>query len=314
LFCVSPTAKRWLWRAVKTAIVLAIFAGVGWTLYRNLEQLDTSTLTVDPLRLSLAGVFYLLALFPWALYWWWSLRALGQRPAFWSAVRAYYISHLGKYVPGKAMVPILRTGLIRGPEVRAGVTVVTVFYETLTVMAAGVCFAALAVTETLWLTEQWLVLIVVLLLIAIFLSPRLFNWLAARLAARFRGPGSEPAPPLPVVVFLGGLGLGALSWLGLGLSLWAAIRAVSEVPLEPMAIMLCTAFVALATVAGFVTPAPGGLGVREWILMELLTIDLGPGPAGIVAILLRVTWIIAELAAAGVLYPAGLVFSKKVRP
>jgi hypothetical protein len=67
-------------------------------------------------------------------------------------------------------------------------------------------------------------------------------------------------------------------------------------------------------VAGFVTPSPGGLGIREWILMELLTPSLGPGPAGIAAILLRVTWIVAELVAAGILWPAPMVFSKKAEP
>ena len=70
----SPNAKRWLWRSVKAAVVLAIFAGVGWTLFRNLEQLDTRALAWNPAWLVLAGVFYLLGLFPCAHFWRWSLR------------------------------------------------------------------------------------------------------------------------------------------------------------------------------------------------------------------------------------------------
>jgi len=42
-----------------------------------------------------------------------------------------------KYVPGKALVVILRAGLIRSRRVNAVVAAISVFYETLTMMAVG---------------------------------------------------------------------------------------------------------------------------------------------------------------------------------
>ncbi len=59
-----------------------------------------------------------------------------------NTLRAYYIGHLGKYVPGKAMVVILRTVMVRGHRVDAAVAAVSVFFETLTMMAVGAFMAA----------------------------------------------------------------------------------------------------------------------------------------------------------------------------
>jgi len=99
----------------------------------------------------------------------------------------------------------------------------------------------------------------------------------------------------------------------LGVSLWTLIQAV--VPEAPpwawQTWARYTAFVALAYVAGFiVAPAPGGLGVRELILQQLLTPELAqsssPEQAGamavVVALLLRLVWTIAEVVVAGTLY------------
>ena len=41
------------------------------------------------------------------------LRETGQKVQFGEAVRAFYISQLGKYVPGKWMVILLRRVLLR---------------------------------------------------------------------------------------------------------------------------------------------------------------------------------------------------------
>ena len=66
----------------------------------------------------------------------------GKTSACGRAAGLSIIGHLGKYVPGKAMVVILRAGMIRGPGVDAPLAVVSVFFETLTMMAVGALMAA----------------------------------------------------------------------------------------------------------------------------------------------------------------------------
>ena len=82
-------------------------------------------------------MLYLVGLLPEGLFWQRALRAMGQEAPLGRTLRAYYIGHLGKYVPGKAMVVVLRTGLICGPGVDAGIAAASVFLETLTMMAVG---------------------------------------------------------------------------------------------------------------------------------------------------------------------------------
>jgi hypothetical protein len=305
--------RHWLWRLAKGLLVVVVLVAVTWTFYQNFQLVEWAALDWQPEWLVLSGASYFLALSCCAVFWWLALRAQGQRPGFFLAFRAYHVSHLGKYAPGKALGPFIRTLLVRGPGVQTSVALVTVFYETLTVMGVGAIVGALWLPG--WLTglRQVLLLILLLGLGAFFLSPPVFNRLSARVAARFQSPGAEPPRPLGAGVLLLGIALGAVNLLFLGLGLLAAIQAVQETPADLRLVVECTGVVALATVLGFVTPAPGGLGVREWLIAEMLGPQLGPGPATIVAILLRLTGIVTELLVAGVLYPAPLVFSEKAR-
>ena len=66
-------------------------------------------------------------------------RAAGTRvtPTWSDILRAYNVGHLGKYVPGKMMVPVLRSGLLQGPDMSPGKVVISVVYETISTMAVG---------------------------------------------------------------------------------------------------------------------------------------------------------------------------------
>ena len=72
----------------------------------------------------------------------------------------------------------------------------------------------------------------------------------------------------------------------------AGADAADRLGLAPVVI----ASVALATVAGFVVAVlPGGLGVREGVLMSALAPALGSDHAVVAALLLRLVWVVAEL-------------------
>jgi uncharacterized membrane protein YbhN (UPF0104 family) len=72
--------------------------------------------------------------------------------------------------------------------------------------------------------------------------------------------------------------------------------------------LVCTAYVSVSYVAGFLTlPAPGGLGVREVIMQQLLLQELtakvdadsAASQAVVVALSLRLIWTVSELILAG---------------
>jgi uncharacterized membrane protein YbhN (UPF0104 family) len=97
-------------------------------------------------------------------------------------------------------------------------------------------------------------------------------------------------------------------WSLLGISLWATLCSMPGYgpdQVNPItSLPLVTATVCLAMVAGFLSLLPGGVGVREYIIMTLMAPTFGPVDAIVSAVLLRVVWMGAEVLLAGLLYVA----------
>ena len=120
---------RWGWPVAKALLAVAILLGVGREFAVNLGRLDLAELTVQPAWLALSAALYVLALAGSAWYWYHLLQVFGERPRLLPTFRAYYLGHLGKYVPGKAWALLLRGQLVRGPgtDVRLGVAIISAF-------------------------------------------------------------------------------------------------------------------------------------------------------------------------------------------
>jgi hypothetical protein len=299
---------------LRIVLAVAIVLGVGWQFARLLAQPE---LWERPWRLrfdwlAICVGCYVFGLACWGAFWLRLLHRVGRRPPAGAAFRAYYLSHLGKYVPGKAWAILMRTAFL--PGVRPGVAALTAAYETLTTMAAGALIAA-AVIPWLLVGQESLgaQAFGLLALAGLPLLPGVFNWLIARVAAPF----VDPADPLPRVRWTAlpeGILITSGGWVLLGISMLALVQAL--VPGPPAAsaefAIRCVAFNALSYVAGFLAlPAPGGLGVREAILQQLLAAelrtthpdgDIAAGLAALTAIVLRLVWTATDLLAAGVTY------------
>jgi glycosyltransferase 2 family protein len=306
----NPTAKhgrRWPILAVKLLIVGLVVWFIRRTIVDAWKELENHSLHVDYAWLAAAGGFYLLGTLFCGIFWHRILRAMGQEIGFWKSLRAFYLGHLGKYVPGKAMVVILRAGMIRGPGVDAPLAVVSVFLETLTMMAVGAMMGASVVA--VWFHGKPLLFWAAIGMTAVAGLPTLPP--VFRTVVRVVNLGRLPPALLQKVdslgygtIFLGWV-LNVIGWTILGLSYWATLRALgaaSENPLDQL--HLYTASVALATVVGFISLVPSGAVVREAALSQatkLMLPNVGDTIALVAAILLRLVWLAAELAVLGVL-------------
>ncbi|WP_419581166.1 hypothetical protein [Stieleria magnilauensis] len=92
-------------------------------------------------KIGLAAVFYGLGLIPGGLVLYEGTRVLGYRVGLQDALSAQVVGHLGKYVPGKAMVVVIRAGRLAGVGVPVVAGSIAVFLETLTMMAVGAALA-----------------------------------------------------------------------------------------------------------------------------------------------------------------------------
>ncbi len=308
----SSVWSRW-WPWAKGLLAVVIVGSVGWQFARLLRgpELWEHSWRLHLGWLVVAVLVYNLAFaFP-AFFWSRLLRVYGARPTPAAAARAYFVSHLGKYVPGKAWALVVRAALIRSSGVSAGLAALTATYETLTLMASGallavVLLSALALEEA----DRWSA-VGLLALAGIPILPGVFNRLVALVTRKWRTAGDPPLPRLRSTTLLSGLALTTCTWALMGLSLGATLQALRPDGLawDFNTWARHTAYVALAYVAGFLTlPAPGGLGVRELILQRMLTPELSrhlpaseaAALAVIVVLLLRLTWTVAEVFAAGV--------------
>ena len=108
-------------------------------------------------------------------------------------------------------------------------------------------------------------------------------------------------PPLPRSATLRDYALpavmGVAQWLAAGASLWCLARSISEspaeVPLTQLPLYISIAALSM-TVAYLALLAPGGLGVREGLLLATLGPTLGP-KAAVVSVGLRVVQVACEV-------------------
>lgn len=306
-----PTPWQRAWPILKLLFAVAILVAVGWQFARYLRNLDLHELEFRPAWLALSAILYLAFLASSCWFWQRLLAHFGHRPPVRMIARAYYVSQLAKYVPGKAWTLWLRGGLVATPELHLGLAIATSFYEVLTTMAAGALLAAIAflVQPPPALSIEVHPVLAGLILVGLCgmpLLPVVFNRLMGRFAKKLQTEDAEPLPKIGVGMLLEGLAITACGWCLLGMSVWASLAAVlpEPPPFDPSMWLRCLGAIGLAYVGGFlVFVLPSGVGVRETALVELLSFA---GPQSLVAaaaLLMRLIWTVAEVIIAAVLYP-----------
>ena len=249
-------------------------------------------------RIGLASLLYAIGMLPPAMLLRSALRSLGQTTSVRTAVAAQLLGHAGKYVPGKAMVIILRAGALSQDGVRALPATVSIFLETFLMMAVG---ASLGAVVVIWLpVPRWIALLSAGVAVAACLptTPPVLRQVAKRIT---HSDDLASKSTIDWKLFAAGWGWSLLSWLLVGASfamLIAAIPGPHQLPPPPQLFAIATAAISLAVVAGFASLIPGGAGVRELVLTTILGVSIGPAQGILSAILARVVYMAVEAALA----------------
>jgi hypothetical protein len=296
--------RKWWW-LIKALLVVAILAAIARAAIRDLRRPEVWQLELHPGWLALCALCYLGGLGCSAIYWCTLLTDLGQCPSYRKAICAHFIGQMGKYLPGKAWALFLRSNIVRSPQVRVGVAVLTSFYEVFVTMAVGALLAAVLFGlqipsftgvrhefgEQIWGVfvgkeagtapvdprAPMLGAICLFLAIAIPSLPPVFHRLVQRIAIPFRdADAAGPVPTPHTRSMIKGVLITPACWLLMGVSVWTALRATRLAPpLSGETLLRYTSYLALAYVSGFVILwMPSGLGVREAVLVLLLVPDL----------------------------------------
>lgn len=294
---------NWL-RYAKWLVYLLVIGSIAFTIWKGVTEIRNSSISVQDFNwkwLPLACAFYFCSISISWLYWHLVLIGLGQRPKLSHSFPAFMVGQLGKYFPGKALVVIIRTSIIAGPNVQRAVAATSVFIETLTYMAVG---AGVACVLMIFFVDvgPWLILLGCggILAAGLPIFPPVFRRLVKLVRLDKLSPKIGVAVAnLKTRTAVLGWCLLPFSWLLVGLSLWSIIQltGIGSVPINEFPRL--TACAALAIVVGFLSMMPGGLGVREIVLVALLS-PLDPevfttATTLIVAVTLRLCWLSTEL-------------------
>ncbi len=298
----TPNVRKTLKIAVKTIVGIVVVAATAIRLRSSWNDLVSrgETPTIDWSWFSIAAVAYLLGLLAFGFYYRLILNASAAPIGLLAAERAYLISHLGKYVPGKALVVVMRVGLSTPFGARASTAAVATFYETLVMMAVGGWFAlaAAAAAGDLKPNADAAIALGLALIFSVFVEPRVFPSVAKLVSSPIPGVGPESFPRFSYRLLAEGAGIAAVGWLCWGASLTFIVASIGHVStISFQTACRLAAATAFATVAGFAVPvSPGGLGVRELLIARAATPAIGADRAILAAVLLRLSWIACEVA------------------
>ncbi len=297
-------------------IISAVYCVVF--LVENLSSLPSLDWTSPRIYLSFSGAVgaYLVSLMVSFATWHLILRAVGEKSAVVAALGIGMISQFAKYVPGNVAHLIGRIALAQRygfGSVRVGLS--------MAIEIGGAALAGFTIAAFAFVIEGPPRLagasqLPSPLVLALFASgSAIVALVAAQVLKRWRpeflrrqldqAAVSAPRATTLVICFL----LYLLVFLILGLMLYLVVRGVFDG--TPAPYWLLAGVFALAWVAGFLTPgAPGGLGVREALLLVSLDPLYGAGPALGMTIGLRIVTTVGDILALLV----GFLFHRLARP
>lgn len=245
--------------------------------------------------LAAATILYMATLVAGAAAWTAFLRVAGQQATWRQTTWIVLRSSVAKYLPGNVGHYIGRVVLGKLASFKSGPMLVSLVLEGVLTTASGLLFVLLTAPRSLrrageplrsWIEEIGTPEILLISLGVAVLVLAVASWWGGRRAwTKTRRPNRvAPAQAVPLLGFGVALLLGNFVLLGAGLTLLAR----GALGTSPGSFWWIAPAFATAWIAGFVTPgSPGGLGVREAVLVTSLGLAVGPGPALGLALLSR---------------------------
>ena len=290
----GANAGWWRW-----ALSLLVLAAVAWQLVVAGKDLAANPVALAPLPLlgAVAGLatYLVVACELWRRL----VLALGARIGYLDAFAVVFRSNLAKYLPGGVWNLVGRVVLAEKAGVPKLACTISLLMETAcqVVGAMVVGLLTLPVFATGTLADPRL-LAVAILAVALGMHPRVLNgWLA--LGQRLTGR-ELPRLPFGYGFILVMLTCYALNWLLLGSAFALLGQALSGATLAlPKLGLLVGAFAVAWNFGVFAFFLPAGLGAREAVLLMLLGTAFPPGWPAALALVARVWFTLAEVAAFG---------------
>lgn len=227
--------------------------------------------------------------------WYVSLKTLDLHPPYISALKTYFISIMGKYIPGKVFMVISRMYLFKQYK-KNHIVLLSFFIEQSLFLLSIIIFLALS---TFWVPvnkisviyEYKYIFVLLFVLIIVVLIPRNLYFLMNKFSSAYnkllkKDIDFKVIKKIKISNFYKIILIDILNWLILGLALFIFINSFFNVDLKNFFIFVN--IYAIASFIGLISVfAPSGIGVREGIMAFLFNYFVSPEVALIIPIMAR---------------------------
>jgi uncharacterized membrane protein YbhN (UPF0104 family) len=290
--------RRWV-QAVLTAMLVGF---ASWYLWRQWRQASAVPLrvSIDPIRLAAATLIVLATYLLLVEVWRRVLAQYGRAVPLRDAARVWFISNLGKYVPGKVWQVTTMTVMLARLDVPVATAAGASAVITIANVAAGFALLVAVGMPSLRAVagahEAAVRVAALVLLVALLAAPFLMRVLSAVASRVLRRPFRLTIPLRAAWLSVAGC---ALAWLLYGIAFQLFVRSLLGV--AGASWLAYVAAYTLSYLVGYLALfAPGGIGARELTLSYLLVaLNLTtPAEATVVTVASRVWLTLLEIAPA----------------
>lgn len=301
------STRRRIVDALRIGVLLLVLVAVGIALWSNWEEVRGDLGRLDPGTLLAATALALLSPFATVLGWRVLLADLGSRLHIAQASGVFFVGQLGKYLPGSVWSVVVQTEMavrLGVPRRRTAVVgLLCIGLSALTGLVVGLPALPVLLTRGDAVLPWWGVLLLVAVLL-LLLWPPLLN-LGIRTALRLLR-----RPPLEHSLSAAAVALSSvwftLSWVIGGLSVWVMAHSLApdDADVGGLLLVAVSGYLLAAGIGMFSIVVPAGVGVRDGVMVLLLTTQMSLSAATAVVVVARFLTVLGDVvwAAAGWLW------------
>jgi glycosyltransferase 2 family protein len=252
-------------KIIKWAIALLILGFLINYLIKNINQVDWSLVSFNYLYLIIAIIIIIISYLFQSILWWLILRKKGLKYS--KAHKIYFSSLVGRYVPGKALLVITRILRCKKQGIKKSTSFTSIILDLALYSLSAILLFIITLPNSIP-KELTLPLIIIGILLLPLIHPKILKFginlglkILKKPKIRFRMKFHNS---------LGLLLLHIIRWFLLGIGTFFLLISFIQVPIS--LIYILPGILALSIVLGMLMIlSPGGLGIREGLLVLLLT-------------------------------------------
>lgn len=272
---------KWVW-------IVAVLGGATWYFYRNYQEISGYLETISLPRIALSVFLLVISKMALSDLTRFSLKKVGTSIEYKDAFTITSITQLGKYLPGGVWHIAGKFGIYKARQLSTQKTTRALIFENTWLLSSATVIGTLFL---LFSSRQMLCEFNALFcqsginwMIALLLP---VLWISALIIFEKAFFKDSPWNPKDFVFTLLEM---LVVWISFGISFWLVF------PIHSGFLPAITGAFALSWLAGYVAFfAPGGIGIREYLLTLILATFFSSSEVAIYATIHRLIWVLVEI-------------------